>query len=138
MVYRLGFLCDSRLQKDWSSSRVVASISGMLLSQVVVVRDGNSRSVPASELVPGDIIEIRAGNKVPADLRLFEVSGDLKFDRSVYTGEAKPIQGSVNFTDDNLLEVGSQVVRISNSGRARILPCRVRFVFRARASESVL
>jgi sodium/potassium-transporting ATPase subunit alpha len=105
MVYRWGFLCVSRLQKDWSSSRVVASISGMLPSQVVVVRDGNSRSVPASELVPGDIIEIRAGNKVPADLRLCEVSGDLKFDRSVLTGEAKPIQGSVNFTDDNLLEV---------------------------------
>ena len=76
------------------------------------MRDGNSRSVPASELVPGDIIEIRAGNKVPADLRLCEVSGDLKFDRSVLTGESKPIQGSVNFTDDNLLEVDPGLLEV--------------------------
>jgi len=79
----------------------------MLPSQVVVVRDGSPRSVSASELVPGDIVEICAGNKVPADLRLCEVSGDLKFDRSVLTGESKPIQGSINFTDKNLLEVNS-------------------------------
>jgi P-type E1-E2 ATPase len=91
--------------QDWSSNRVVASISRMLPSQVVVLRDGSYRAVTASELVPGDIIEIRAGNKVPADLRLCQVSGELKFDRSVLTGESEPIPGSVNFTDDNFLEV---------------------------------
>jgi len=77
----------------------------MLPAQVVVLRDGSSRSVHASELVPGDIVQIRAGNKIPADLRLCEVSGDLKFDRSVLTGESDAVRGSVDSTDNNFLEV---------------------------------
>jgi sodium/potassium-transporting ATPase subunit alpha len=77
----------------------------MLPSQVIVLRHGSSSSIPAADLVPGDVVEIRAGNKIPADLRLCQVSSDLKFDRSVLTGESNPIRGSVNFTDDNFLEV---------------------------------
>jgi sodium/potassium-transporting ATPase subunit alpha len=77
----------------------------MLPSDVNVFRDGTWHTVVASELVPGDIVQIRAGNKIPADLRLAEVSADLKFNRSILTGEAKPVGGSVNSTSDNFLEV---------------------------------
>ena len=76
----------------------------MLPSKVVVLRQGSSSSIPAADLVPGDVVEIRAGNKIPADLRLCQISSDLKFDRSVLTGESNPIKASVNFTDDNFLE----------------------------------
>jgi sodium/potassium-transporting ATPase subunit alpha len=79
----------------------------MLPSQVVVLRQGSSSSIPAADLVPGDVVEIRAGNKIPADLRLCQISSDLKFDRSVLTGESNPIKASVNFTDDNFLEARS-------------------------------
>jgi len=77
----------------------------MLPSEIVVLRDGNWHAILATGLVPGDIVQIRAGNKIPADLRLVEVSGDLKFNRSILTGEAKPIKASIDATGDNFLEV---------------------------------
>ena len=77
----------------------------MLPSEVNVLRDGQWHAIPASQVVPGDIVQIRAGNKIPADLRLVEVSSDLKFNRSILTGEADAIKGSVNSTSDNFLEV---------------------------------
>lgn len=77
----------------------------MLPAQVVVLRDGSARSLHAFELVPGDIVRIRAGNKIPADLRLCDISSDLKFDRSLLTGESDAVRGSVNGTDNNFLEV---------------------------------
>lgn len=78
----------------------------MLPSEVSVLRDGDWHAIPAAALVPGDIIQVRAGNKIPADLRLAEVSSDLKFNRSILTGEANAIKATVNSTSDNFLEVG--------------------------------
>ena len=65
----------------------MASIKDMLPSDVVVLRDGTERTLMAADLVPGDLVRIGLGQKIPADLRFIEVSGDLKFDRSVLTGE---------------------------------------------------
>jgi hypothetical protein len=61
--------------------------------------------MPAAELVPGDVIQIRAGNKVPADVRIAEASSDLKFNRSILTGESNAASASLNNTSDNFLEV---------------------------------
>ena len=74
--------------QDFSTSRVMASIKGMLPSDVLVLRDGNQTKVAAKDLVPGDLVTISMGEKVPADLKLIEVSADLQFDRSILTGEA--------------------------------------------------
>jgi sodium/potassium-transporting ATPase subunit alpha len=73
--------------QDWSSSRVMASITTMLPDNCLVLRDGAQITVVASEIVPGDILYIRAGNKLPADVRFVEMSSDAKFDRSILTGE---------------------------------------------------
>lgn len=64
----------------------------MLPSDVLVLRDGNQAKLPASELVNGDLIYIGLGEKVPADLRLIQVSGDLRFDRSILTGEVRDVE----------------------------------------------
>jgi len=60
--------------------------------------------LPATELVFGDIVTITLGSKVPADLRLVEVSSDLRFDRSILTGESNAIPGTVECTDPNFME----------------------------------
>jgi sodium/potassium-transporting ATPase subunit alpha len=73
--------------QDFSTSRVMDSIKGMLPADVVVLRDGVQTSLPAASLVPGDIVHLIMGQKVPADVKLIDVSGDLRFDRSVLTGE---------------------------------------------------
>lgn len=75
--------------QDFSTNRVMSSIKEMLPAAVTVRRDGTTTQVPARDLVPGDIITISMGDKIPADARLVEVSSDLTFDRSVLTGEVR-------------------------------------------------
>lgn len=72
--------------QDWSTSRVMASIGTMLPDQCIVIRNGSHASISALDLVPGDIIVIKQGNKLPADVRLVEVSSDAMFDRAILTG----------------------------------------------------
>ncbi|QIX01269.1 hypothetical protein AMS68_006786 [Peltaster fructicola] len=90
--------------QDFSSSRVMASISTMLPEQCIVLRDGQQKQIEGREVVPGDILRITLGNKLPADVRFIEVSSDARFDRSILTGETVPLLGSVDSTDDNYLE----------------------------------
>lgn len=90
--------------QDFSSSRVMASISTMLPEQCIVLRDGQQKQIEGRDVVPGDILRITIGNKLPADVRFIEVSPDARFDRSILTGETVPLLGSVDSTDDNYLE----------------------------------
>ncbi|OJJ42424.1 hypothetical protein ASPZODRAFT_20541 [Penicilliopsis zonata CBS 506.65] len=90
--------------QDWSSARVMASITTMLPDECTVVRDGARQSVAASDLVPGDILCIQQGNRLPADVRFVDISHDAKFDRSLLTGESEPVSATVESTDDNYLE----------------------------------
>lgn len=90
--------------QDFSSSRVMASITGMLPDQCVVLRDGQQTQIDGRDVVPGDMLRITIGNRLPADVRFVEVSPDARFDRSILTGETAPLLGSVESTDDNYLE----------------------------------
>jgi len=82
----------------------MASIKGMIPAETLVLRDGQQVRVPAANLVVGDIIYLTLGNKCPADFRIIQCSGDLKFDRSVLTGESEPISGTTEMTDRNFME----------------------------------
>jgi sodium/potassium-transporting ATPase subunit alpha len=90
--------------QDWSTSRVMSSIKGLLPEDCLTRRDSMDKSVPAHELVPGDIVFVKAGDKLPADMRFLQVSSDAKFDRAVLTGESVPLAATVDSTDDNYLE----------------------------------
>ncbi|KAH6692711.1 calcium-transporting ATPase [Plectosphaerella plurivora] len=90
--------------QDWSSSRVMASIKTMLPDHCLVVRDGRAVTLLAEQIVPGDILTIKAGNKLPADVRFIAVSSDARFDRSILTGESVPLAAAVDSSDDNYLE----------------------------------
>lgn len=72
--------------QDWSSSRVMASITTMLPDNCLLMRDSAQVMVITSDIVPGDILFIKSGNKLPADVRFVETSSDAKFDRSILTG----------------------------------------------------
>ena len=76
----------------------------MLPSDVTVIRNGSVSRIAASQIVPGDIVELSLGQKVPADTRLLSVASDLKFDRSILTGESDAIDGKVDQTSENFLE----------------------------------
>jgi sodium/potassium-transporting ATPase subunit alpha len=92
--------------QDWSTSRVMASITNMLPDDCTVIRDSLQQHIHSTDLVPGDILNIRTGDKLPADVRLVQVSSDVKFDRAILTGESFPVRGTVESTEDNFLETG--------------------------------
>jgi sodium/potassium-transporting ATPase subunit alpha len=65
----------------------MSSIKNLMPDNCPVLRDGTRKEVVATELVPGDLPYIRLGDKLPADVRYVEASPDVKFDRSILTGE---------------------------------------------------
>ncbi|WP_447647629.1 cation-translocating P-type ATPase [Microbacterium forte] len=77
----IGFL------QEGQAERALAGIRRMLSLHATVLRDGEWSDVVAEELVPGDIVRLRPGDRVPADLRLLTVEG-LEIDESPLTGES--------------------------------------------------
>jgi len=63
------------------------SIKSLIAEDATVIRDGEQQTVPATDIVVGDIVVLQMGNRVPADLRIVHASSDLRFDRSLLTGE---------------------------------------------------
>ena len=63
------------------------SIKALVAQEATVIRGGARQVVKAADLVVGDVVLLSIGDRVPADLRIFEASSDLKFDRSLLTGE---------------------------------------------------
>jgi P-type E1-E2 ATPase len=68
----------------------MASITKMPPENCLLIRNGDQTSALAIDVVPGDILAIKAGNKLPADMRFIEISSDAKFDLSILTGESLP------------------------------------------------
>jgi Ca2+-transporting ATPase len=75
--------------QEYRAERAMASLQQLTADLSTVVRDGALGSVATAELVPGDIVELAAGDVVPADLRLVETHG-LRVDEAALTGESEP------------------------------------------------
>lgn len=76
--------------EEMQAGNAVAALMDQLAPESKVLRDGNFVNLPADKLVPGDVIRVRLGDVVPADLKLLE--GDtIKVDQSSLTGESLPV-----------------------------------------------
>ncbi len=81
----IGFIQEAKAVK------AIEALTHVLVSTATVVRDGVQQQIPADELVPGDVVRLRPGDKVPADLRLIS-SRELQINESALTGESLPAQ----------------------------------------------
>ncbi len=72
----------------------IASLAKAVTTETTVVREGQTLRIPSRDLVPGDIVLLTSGDKVPADLRLVKVR-NLQVDESALTGESLPVEKSV-------------------------------------------
>ena len=88
----IGFLQEGKAEK------AMEAIRQMLALTASVLRDGVRRSVKGEELVPGDIVMLEAGDKVPADVRLISVNG-LQIQEAILTGESVPVEKSTRPVD---------------------------------------
>ncbi|KAJ0397615.1 hypothetical protein P43SY_003499 [Pythium insidiosum] len=86
------------------SSNLMESFKNMMPTMTTVIREGKSQKIDAAQLVRGDIVLLKGGDKVPADIRLIECSDDLVVDNSSLTGEPEPLKRVPDCTDDNPLE----------------------------------
>jgi Ca2+-transporting ATPase len=80
---------------EYKAERTIRALLRISEPQAVVVRDGSPRQIPASGVVPGDLLALSSGNEVPADARLIECSG-LSVDESPLTGESLPVEKSTD------------------------------------------
>jgi magnesium-transporting ATPase (P-type) len=80
--------------QEGKAERALEAVRAMLASTATVLRDGERREVPAAELVPGDIVLLAAGDRVPADLRLLRAK-NLQLDEAALTGDSLPVEKTV-------------------------------------------
>lgn len=113
----IGFIQELKAEKS------VQSLKKLVVAKARVVRDGHERELDASELVPGDLVLLVSGGRVPADLRLLNVN-ELRIDEALLTGESLPVDKTIDplFTEHlvpadqtNMAFMGTSVV----NGRGR-------------------
>ncbi len=81
----IGFIQEGKAEK------ALDAVRAMLASRAMVIRDGERQEIDASQLVPGDMVLLESGAKVPADLRLLHVK-NLRINEAALTGESVPVE----------------------------------------------
>merc|ERR1712214_171732 len=89
--------------QESKSAKIMESFKNLVPQYALVRRNGEKVTIPASELTLGDVVEVKFGDRVPADLRVVEARG-FKVDNSSLTGESEPQTRAPEFTHENPLE----------------------------------
>jgi P-type Ca2+ transporter type 2C len=97
----LGVIQESKAEES------LAALKKMAAPEARVLRDGRQVTVPARELVPGDIVLLETGNYVPADVRLLEAV-NLKVEEASLTGESEPVQKRSDVVLDREIPLGDR------------------------------
>jgi P-type Ca2+ transporter type 2C len=94
--------------QEYRASRALDALRQMAAPVARVLRDGQEAVLPARDLVPGDVVLLRTGDRVPADTRLTQ-SVNLAIDEAALTGESEPAQKTIGPFDDPRLPLGDRL-----------------------------
>merc|ERR1719322_641941 len=89
--------------QESKSSKIMESFANLVPQYALCIRDGEKLNIKAEELTVGDVIDVKFGDRIPADIRVVEAKG-FKVDNSSLTGESEPQSRSPEFTHENPLE----------------------------------
>ncbi len=105
MVVTVGFIQEYRAEK------AISALRSLLVPVSIVLRDGKEQEVLSASLVPGDIVILRTGEKIPADCLLLE-ERELRVNESALTGESKEVRKHVGskHSGENFIFMGTFVV----------------------------
>lgn len=102
--------------QEYKADKAVESLKKMLVLKAEVLRDGQRKEINSEYLVPGDIVYVYEGDKLPADLKIIE-NYSLLIDESILTGESAPVRKDTK--DNSNLFSGTTVV--SGKGKAVVI-----------------
>ena len=94
--------------QEYSAQRTATALQGLVSHTAHVMREGDTYDIDACELVPGDIVLLESGNKVPADLRLLRAQ-TLEIDEALLTGESLPVEKNVDVIVDAEAAMGDRI-----------------------------
>ncbi|XP_036058555.1 sodium/potassium-transporting ATPase subunit alpha-4-like [Onychomys torridus] len=111
--------CFSYYQES-KSSKIMESFKNLVPQQALVIRDGEKMQINVKEVVLGDLVEVKGGDQVPADIRVISAQG-CKVDNSSLTGESEPQSRCPDCTNENPLETRNIIFFSTNcvEGTAR-------------------
>jgi magnesium-transporting ATPase (P-type) len=92
----IGFIQEGKAEK------ALESIREMLSLEAVVTRDGEKKTIDAENLVPGDMVRLKSGDKIPADLRLVKAK-DFRVEESPLTGESTAVDKSIDPVEEDAI-----------------------------------
>ncbi|KAL7636831.1 UNVERIFIED_CONTAM: hypothetical protein RMT77_012589 [Armadillidium vulgare] len=101
--------------QELRTDRALEELKKQVPVTCMCLRDSHVREYQARELVPGDIVHLNIGDRVPADLRLFEAN-DLTVDESSFTGETEPAVKVVNTIHTNSITTSTSIANIAYMG----------------------
>ncbi|MCS6966624.1 MAG: cation-transporting P-type ATPase [Candidatus Kapabacteria bacterium] len=103
--------------QEWRSEHALRQLKRLAQPWAWVLRDGRFRRIPARELVPGDLVRLEAGDRIPADGRAMECSGVL-VDESILTGESVPVEKGIGdeLSAGTLLVRGRVLLQVERTG----------------------
>jgi P-type Ca2+ transporter type 2C len=94
--------------QEWRAERASHGLQKLIVTRAGVVRDGEVVDLPARDLVPGDLVWLESGNRVPADMRLLSGRG-LEVDESLLTGESLPVSKDAGWEGDRNATLGDRL-----------------------------
>jgi len=108
IVISVGFF------QEYKAERAIKALKQILVPSSIVIRDGKEVEIPSKDIVPDDVIVLRAGEKVPADCLVLEEK-ELQIDESILTGESQAIikfatKNEKTYDKENLVYMGTYVI----------------------------
>ncbi|MDP1608040.1 MAG: HAD-IC family P-type ATPase [Chlamydiales bacterium] len=88
--------------QEYRAHKTIKALMLMVPQQTTVIREGDTKIVPSSQIVPGDVVVLQAGDRVSADLRLFSIK-NLQCDESTLTGESFPVNKRIESSPEDAL-----------------------------------
>lgn len=113
--------------QEYIAQKAASGLEKMVPHRATVLRNGKAIEIDSIEIVPGDIVLLASGDKVPADLRLVQCM-NLKIDESMLTGESLAVEKNSEFSGDNSMPLGDRLnmayagtVVLRGRGRGKVI-----------------
>ncbi|MFH1608272.1 MAG: cation-transporting P-type ATPase [archaeon] len=108
LVVNIGFF------QEYKAEKAISALKKMIMPISIVIRDGKEIEIPSREIVPGDILILRTGEKIPADCLILEAK-ELRINESILTGESQEIKkveakSERNYEKEHQLFMGTLIV----------------------------